>query len=75
VRSSRISFRDPDKWKYPGETWHPGFTKKINGQTQPRTKQWGEIVGRNKSARDPHEVFYKQCFIAFESDEMITLRL
>jgi predicted TIM-barrel fold metal-dependent hydrolase len=24
---------------------------------------------------DPHEVFYKQCFIAFESDEMITLRL
>ena len=38
VRNSRISFRDPDKWKYPGETWHPGLTKKIIGQTQPGTK-------------------------------------
>ena len=27
VRNSRISFRDPDKWKYPGETWHPGSDK------------------------------------------------
>ncbi len=31
-------------------------------------KHIGEKIG------DPHEVFYKQCFIAFESDEMITLR-
>ena len=54
VRNSRISFRDPDGWKYPGETWHPGLTKKIIGQTQPGTKEWDEVVGRNKSARDPH---------------------
>ncbi|MGH7929949.1 MAG: amidohydrolase family protein [Candidatus Binatia bacterium] len=54
VRNSRISFRDPDKWKYPGETWHPGLTKKIIGQTQPGTKDWDETIGRNKSARDPH---------------------
>ena len=54
VRNSRISFRDPDKWKYPGETWHPGLTKKIIGQTQPGTKEWDAVVGRNKSARDPH---------------------
>ena len=53
VRNSRISFRDPDKWKYPGETWHPGLTKKIIGQTEPGTKDWDEIIGRNKSARDP----------------------
>ena len=32
-------------------------------------KHIGEKIG------DPHEVFYKQCYIAFESDEMITLRL
>ena len=54
VRNSRISFRDPDKWKYPGETWHPGLTKKIIGQTQPGTKEWDETIGRNQSARDPH---------------------
>ena len=54
VRNSRISFRDPDKWKYPGETWHPGLTKKIIGQTQPGTKDWDETIGRNKSARDPN---------------------
>jgi hypothetical protein len=54
VRNSRISFRDPDKWKYPGETWHPGLTKKIIGQTEPGTREWDEIVGRNRSARDPH---------------------
>lgn len=54
VRNSRISFRDPDNWKYPGETWHPGLTKKIIGQTQPGTKEWDEVVGRNRSARDPH---------------------
>ncbi len=54
VRNSRISFRDPDTWKYPGETWHPGLTKKIIGQTQPGTKDWDETIGRNKSARDPH---------------------
>ena len=54
VRNSRISFRDPDTWKYPGETWHPGLTKKIIGQTQPGTKEWDEVVGRNRSARDPH---------------------
>lgn len=53
VRNGRISFRDPDKWKYPGETWHPGLTKKIIGQTQPGTKEWDEVVGRNRSARDP----------------------
>ena len=47
-------FRDPDKWKYPGETWHPGLTKKIIGETQPGTKDWDETIGRNKSARDPH---------------------
>ena len=54
VRNSRISFRDPDKWKYPGETWHPGLTKRIIGQTEPGTKEWDEKIGRNKSARDPH---------------------
>jgi predicted TIM-barrel fold metal-dependent hydrolase len=54
VRNSRISFRDPDKWKYPGETWHPGLTKKIIGRTQPGTKDWDETIGRNKSARDPY---------------------
>src|SRR5512132_374999 len=54
VRNSRISFRDPDKWKYPGETWHPGLTKKLIGETQPGTKEWDEKIGRNKSARDPH---------------------
>ena len=54
VRNSRISFRDPDKWKYPGETWHPGLTKKTIGQIQPGTKEWDETIGRNKSARDPH---------------------
>ena len=32
-------------------------------------KHLGEKIG------DPHDVFYKHCFIAFESDEMITLRL
>ena len=54
VRNSRISFRDPDKWKYPGETWHPGLTKKIIGATQPGTKDWDETIVRNRSARDPH---------------------
>src|SRR5919109_5123598 len=54
VRNGKISFRDPDKWKYPGETWHPGLTKKIIGETQPGTKEWDEKIGRNKSARDPH---------------------
>ena len=54
VRNGKISFRDPDKWKYPGETWHPGLTKKIIGETQPGTKDWDEKIGRNKSARDPH---------------------
>ncbi len=54
VRNSRVSFRNPDKWKYPGETWHPGLTKKIIGQTPPGTQQWDETVGRNKSARDPN---------------------
>ena len=53
VRNGKISFRDPDKWKYPGETWHPGLTKKIIGDTQPGTKEWDEKIGRNKSARDP----------------------
>ena len=32
-------------------------------------KHLGEQIG------DPHDVFYQHCFIAFESDEMITLRL
>ena len=32
-------------------------------------KHLGEKIG------DPHDVFYQHCFIAFESDEMITLRL
>jgi len=54
VRNSRISFRDPDKYKYPAATWHPGLTKKIIGQTEPGTKDWDETIGRNKSARDPH---------------------
>jgi len=54
VRNGRISFRDPDQWKYPGETWHPGLTKKIIGETQPGTREWDEKIGRNKSARDPH---------------------
>ncbi|HKY07052.1 MAG TPA: hypothetical protein VJQ55_02375, partial [Candidatus Binatia bacterium] len=53
VRNGRISFRDPDKWKYPGETWHPGLTKKIIGATEPGTKEWDEKIGRNRSARDP----------------------
>src|SRR4029434_6730796 len=54
VRNSKISFRNPDQWKYPGETWHPGLTKKIIGATQPGTKDWDETIGRNRSARDPH---------------------
>ena len=54
VRNSKISFRNPDQWKYPGETWHPGLTKKIIGATQPGTKDWDEKIGRNASARDPH---------------------
>jgi hypothetical protein len=54
VRNGKISFRDPDKWKYPGETWHPGLNKKIIGNTQPGTKDWDEKIGRNASARDPH---------------------
>ena len=53
VRNGKISFRDPDKWKYPGETWHPGLNKKIIGATQPGTKDWDEKIGRNASARDP----------------------
>jgi hypothetical protein len=53
VRNSKISFRNPDQWKYPGETWHPGLTKKIIGATQPGTKDWDEKIGRNASARDP----------------------
>ena len=32
-------------------------------------KHMGEKIG------DPHDVFYKHCFIAFESDEIVTLRL
>ena len=32
VRNGRISFRDPDQWKYPGETWHPGLTKKTSAR-------------------------------------------
>ena len=55
VRNSKISFRNPDQWKYPGETWHPGLTKEIIGATQPGTKEWDERIGRNASARDPHD--------------------
>ena len=54
VRNSKVSFRDPNKWKYPGETWHPGLTKEIIGATQPGTKEWDETIGRNASARDPY---------------------
>lgn len=53
VKNSKISFRNPDKWKYPGETWHPGLNKKIIGSIEPGTKEWDEIIGRNRSARDP----------------------
>ena len=53
VKNSKISFRNPDKWKYPGETWHPGLNKKIIGLVEPGTKEWDEIIGRNRSARDP----------------------
>ena len=35
VKNSKISFRNPDKWKYPGETWHPGLNKKIIGSVEP----------------------------------------
>src|SRR5688500_2941482 len=52
VRNGRISFREPDKGKYPGENWHPGLTKKMIGETPPGTKEWDEKIGRNKSARD-----------------------
>ena len=53
VRNSKISFRNPDQWKYPEK---PGSrtTKKIIGATQPGTKDWDEKIGRNASARDPH---------------------
>jgi hypothetical protein len=54
VRNSKISFRNPDQWKYPGETWHPGITKQIIGATPPGTKEWDEKIGRNASARDPY---------------------
>ncbi|HEY5542916.1 MAG TPA: amidohydrolase family protein [Candidatus Binatia bacterium] len=53
VKNSKISFRNPDKWKYPGETWHPGLNKKIIGSVEPGTKEWDETIGRNRSARDP----------------------
>jgi hypothetical protein len=53
VKNSKISFRNPDKWKYPGETWHPGLNKKIIGSVEPGTKEWDEVIGRNRSARDP----------------------
>lgn len=53
IKNSKISFRNPDKWKYPGETWHPGLNKKIIGSVQPGTKEWDETIGRNRSARDP----------------------
>ena len=49
VRNGRISFRDPDQWKYPGETWHPGLTKRTIGETQPGTREWDEKIGRNKA--------------------------
>ena len=53
VKNSKISFRNPDKWKYPGETWHPGLNRKTIGSVEPGTKEWDEIIGRNRSARDP----------------------
>jgi predicted TIM-barrel fold metal-dependent hydrolase len=53
VKNSKISFRNPDKWKYPGETWHPGLNKKIIGSVEPGTKEWDAVIGRNRSARDP----------------------
>ena len=47
VRNSKISFRDPNKWKYPGETWHPGLTKKSSAQPNREqksgTKKSGEM--------------------------------
>jgi predicted TIM-barrel fold metal-dependent hydrolase len=53
VKNGKISFRDPNKWKYPGETWHPGLSKQVIGQVSPGTKEWDEQIGRNRSARDP----------------------
>jgi len=53
VRNSKIRFRDPDKYKYPAETWHPGLSKKSIGTTPPGTKEWDEKIGRNASGRDP----------------------
>ena len=32
VKNGKISFRDPNKWKYPGETWHPGLNKHLMGR-------------------------------------------
>ena len=54
VRNSRISFRSPNDWKYPAETWHPGLTKEEIGGVQPGTPEWDKKIGRNASARDPH---------------------
>jgi predicted TIM-barrel fold metal-dependent hydrolase len=53
VKNGKISFRDPNKWKYPGETWHPGLDKRIIGTVPPGTGEWDEKIGRNRSARDP----------------------
>jgi predicted TIM-barrel fold metal-dependent hydrolase len=53
VKNGKISFRDPNKWKYPGETWHPGLNKEAIGRVSPGTKEWDEQIGRNRSARDP----------------------
>jgi predicted TIM-barrel fold metal-dependent hydrolase len=53
VKNGKISFRDPNKWKYPGETWHPGLNKQIIGAVSPGTREWDEQIGRNRSARDP----------------------
>jgi uncharacterized protein len=53
VKNGKISFRDPNKWKYPGETWHPGLNKNLIGTVQPGTREWDEKIGRNRSARDP----------------------
>jgi uncharacterized protein len=53
VKNGKISFRDPNKWKYPGETWHPGLNKNLIGTVKPGTREWDEKIGRNRSARDP----------------------
>jgi len=52
VRNGKISFRDPDKWKYPAKLGIRVSQEDI-GDTQPGTKEWMNNR-QEQNARDPH---------------------